>query len=95
MEVGLAGVWGLSIGSSFLCPVGLMGVLGGGGARQATLDDGWSEQLVRDACTAAVVLCGHDRMHFRPEHEMNQHKITVGVHVHQLRAAEVHYLEPA
>lgn len=56
----------------------------------ATLDDGWSEQLVRDACTAAVVLCGHDRMHFRPEHEMNQHKITVGVHVHQLRAAEAH-----
>lgn len=54
------------------------------------LDDQWSEQVVRDACASAVELCGDRRMHFRPEHEMNSHKLTCGVHVEALAAAETH-----
>jgi len=46
--------------------------------------------VVRDACASAVELCGDQRMHFRPEHEMNSHKLTCGVHVEALAAAETH-----
>mmetsp|Transcript_667 Transcript_667/g.1395 ORF Transcript_667/g.1395 Transcript_667/m.1395 type:complete len:417 (+) Transcript_667:100-1350(+) len=54
----------------------------------ATLDEGWNEQVVLDSCTEAIELCGEDKMHFRPLHEMNAHKITCGIHVDVLEQAE-------
>jgi len=56
----------------------------------AVLSEGWNESVVRATCEAAIQVCGEEQMHFRPEREMNSHKVTVGVHVDKLRAAEEH-----
>lgn len=37
--------------------------------------------MVLASCESAIEACSADKMHFRPPHEMNTHKVTCGVHV--------------
>lgn len=45
------------------------------------LNSGWDLGAVREAGYAAVASVSKDKLHFRPRSEMNEHKVTCGVHV--------------
>ncbi|KAG1661702.1 hypothetical protein FOA52_002038 [Chlamydomonas sp. UWO 241] len=49
-------------------------------AWSSTLNDAWDVEAVRETGYKALATVGMDLMHFRPKEELNEHKITCGVH---------------